>query len=231
MDFIIPFRYKGDRYPLFQKCIKNIRNLFKKNKIIIHELDTTQKLSTEFIKKYDLNHIFSFNNDVFHRAFAINEAAKHSNSNLLCFMDSDILITNKWKELIKSVDLKTYYIAWETIIMLNEKETNNLINDKPYSIEGKIKKPHFNLGSAGGVNIIGKELFDYVKGIPEDFKGTWGGEDNAMCIKLQKLGINIKMIPTTLIHLHHNDKTYVDFRKKQQILKNIQLRTKEDWLI
>jgi GT2 family glycosyltransferase len=70
----------------------------------------------------------------------------------------------------------------------------------------QIKHPAMG-GAAGGAMFISRDLFFKIGGIPEDFYGSWGGEDNAFWAKLVHTGHEISKFTSTIYHLYHSPTT------------------------
>lgn len=237
-SIIMPFMYNGDRFHLFESCIKNLNNLvgnLDNFQITIHEIGSERKLNKEFINKYNLDYIYTKWDDVFHRGWALNVGARYSvdkqdDETIYIFMDGDIAVTKEWVQEVQTINHPS--AGWGVMHNLNKVDTDQFIKDFDFN---KIKNSTYErtrtpsiVAAAGGITIIPKDIFFKVKGFPEDFKGTWGGNDNAMMHKLNTLGWKFKTLKCTVYHMHHEHQT-----KRVQTIKNkwkeIQKYNKKDW--
>jgi len=213
ISIIIPFMFNGDRWNLFEHCISNLHNLIKHDltfELVIHETGPTKMLEDSWIKKFNIQYEYTIWNDIFHRAWSLNYAAKHiATGDLFVFMDADLVVDKMWIESIKKCD--NVAIGWSEMVNLNENGTKKCLNDSlisilPRDIE-RTRKPNV-YSAAGGINIYPKEVFYEMKGWCEDYYGTYGGEDNSTFLKLQKFGYNNRIIKAKVFHLHHSHTTF-----------------------
>jgi len=108
-------------------------------------------------------------------------------------MDGDLIVNSEWyKELIQCSEPS---VGWGRINWINKDD----------EVE-KTKTPSKG-SAAGAVTVIPKDLFYNISGIPEDFTGSWGGEDNAFWCKLTSLGYKFKSFNSTITHLYHSRST------------------------
>jgi GT2 family glycosyltransferase len=215
ISIIIPFMYNGDRFPLFEACIKNLRNLIPSNfEICVHESGKKQMLQEDFIKKYDIKYLFSKWDGVFHRGWSINVGAKHlSIGDGLVFMDGDILITQEWIRNIQN--LKSPCVAWSTLKDLNKNSTEYFLSTGEIKDQNcKIRHPGPE-GAAGGIGYCPRVIFEKVGGFPEIFEGTWGGEDNGFFQKLKIFGNGFQSMESTVYHMYHSHRTFRDTKRLQ----------------
>jgi len=215
-SIIIPFMYNGDRFPLFEASIKCLHIYFKDNskvEIIIHETSSKRYLTNEFIQKYNLKYIYSEWNEVFHRAWALNIPAKYmAIGDVFVFFDADLIVTDEWvNELLKC---NSIMIGWGKMMNLTKKSTEYYLkNGEILNNFQRTRIPEPN-GAAGGINILPRKVFFDICGWDETFRGTYGGEDNALNLKLQSLGYikcNTRTITncfeSSVYHLYHNHET------------------------
>ncbi len=209
-SIIIPFMYKGDRFPLFEATIERLHQFIKNDpniELIIHETDTKQKLTQKFIDRYNIKYMFSQWNEVFHRGWALNVPARHlATGDVYVFMDADLLVTHDWYKEIKMFHSGVGF-GWGTMKNINKVETDRYLKTKQEPQRFSRTRRPAVVAAAGGVTIISKDIFDKVEGWPEDFRGTYGGEDNAMFLKLRHLHPKRIKFTSTLIHMHHSHMT------------------------
>lgn len=217
--------HSKDRYPLLMGCVKSLNNICGDNiEICIHESGKKQYLYK--LPNY-IKHHFDKYDGIMHRAWSLNRGVrKLSTKNRLVLMDSDIIINKEWWDNIKYIDKPC--IAWGEMIYLSKYSTKNFIenNGKEIKIE-KIKQPTM-MGAAGGIIYCPKDVFYRVKGIPEDFKDTWGGPDNSFLIKLDTYGYKFFNIDSTVFHLWH-EKNTPRITNKQLFVWDMMTWTRKTW--
>jgi hypothetical protein len=216
--FIIPYMYNGDRWPIFQKCIDNLYNIKQlEYKICIHEIGNKSHLNNEFIKKYKIDYMFSEWNEIFHRSWVLNKAARQYSKydNMFILMDGDLIVTEDWINNLEKCKLPK--IGWNKLYYLSKYNTKQYLkNDNILEDYNKVIKPNL-CGAAGGISIISSEIYYELKGFPENFRGTWGGEDNAFWAKFINYGkYSFKCYNQSIYHLYHEHTT----------LKNNNIRNK-----
>lgn len=196
---IIPYQHLPERESLLYRCIESL--VLSSNgqlEICIHEVGEEPKLNLPSKYKY----LFTEYQGVFHRAWAINRGVKKlATKEMLILMDGDLIVTPEWYQEVIECDCPS--VGWGRI--------NSL--DAHGEIE-KSKTPSKG-SAAGGITIIPHQLFLDLSGIPEDFIGSWGGEDNAFWSKLTSLGYPFRSLSSTITHLYH-PKTTPRIRKIQK---------------
>ena len=90
------------------------------------------------------------------------------------------------------------------------------------------REPHF-WNCAGGINVIPRKTFFDVGGWPEDFRGMWGGPDNAFIIKLSAFNLYDGAFNALVYHMHHKHITFSDKEARRQILEPMVSWTSEMW--
>jgi len=213
ISIIIPFMYNGDRFNLFECCIKNLYNLIKHDKnveLVIHETGEKRYLTNKWIKKYKINYEYTKWDHIFHRAWSLNYAAKNiATGDMFVFMDADLIVDRTWLKEIKNNN--TIAVGWSEMVNLNDKGTKKFINNigSPINNSDIERKRYPNLyAAAGGINIYPKKVFFKIKGWCEDYYGTYGGEDNSTFLKIKSFGYNINTINAKVYHLYHHHTTY-----------------------
>ena len=229
ISFVIPYYHSEERLPLLTACLRTLPNPYLNDNIEICIMEVGEKPYLEdYYFPYEVEYGFMEYNDVFHRAWVINAGVKYlSNGETLVLLDGDLLLTSEWyNELLENTD-KTY-IGWGKLFCLNEIATNHYLDyGVIYPKYENSKIPSKIMGN-GGITIISREIFYYIKGIPENFKGTWGGEDNALFLKIKKMGFPRGFFKSTIYHLYHSKSTPRVHHIIKKI-KDIKEWKKRDW--
>ena len=201
-SIIIPYQHSEERLPLLYACLEKLTSLYN-FEICIHEVGSESNLNLSSKYKY----LFTEYSGVFHRAWVINRGVKElATGDMLILMDADLIITPEWiREIIPCRKLS---IGWGRLSSLNDEGTAKYLKTK-YIDKDLIERTRTpSMGSAaGGAMIIPSNLFHKIKGIPEDFFGTWGGEDNAFWAKLKSFGYEIGKLTSEIFHLNHSPST------------------------
>jgi hypothetical protein len=204
ISIIIPYMHSDERYFLLEKCIESLRfndpdfNI----EICIFEIGPERNLYMDD----DIKYLYEEYNKPFHRGWAINRAAKKlSTGKSLIIMDCDIIVTKEWWNEVKYIN--TPKVGWKKIICFDEESTQKILINKMGDLrQESIKTPSINT-AAGGITICPRKIFFELKGIPEDFIDTWGGEDNAFWAKLEMYGYRFSNIKSKIFHLWHTKST------------------------
>ena len=203
-SIILTYQHSSEREPLFYACLSNLSRLLGNDaEICVHEVGPKRHL--ELPPKY--KYLYTPYSGIFHRAWALNRGVKKlSTGSMLVLMDSDLIVSPSWAQEI--LTCKTPSIAWQQLKLLDQEGTKTYLGSRYLNDLTIYKTKHPSMGgAAGGAMIIPRELFYSLKGIPEDFLGSWGGEDNVFWAKLIRLGYKLGKFNSTIYHLHHSPST------------------------
>lgn len=172
----------------------------------------------------------------FRKTRALNNAVKETKSDILLFLDQDIIFPFNLVEKILKVIRKDYFIPFKVYYMSEDEKNNFIKENKECNFEynslkldekqiKKIKKKVFNsriknlkysLGLkdrgtnlTGGAYAIYKENYIRVNGYDEEYR-SWGKEDDDFAWRVYKSGGKSKIINLDypIIHLwHYTDPT------------------------
>jgi len=223
-SIIIPYQHSKEREPLFYACLSNLLSLLGNSvEICIHEVGPEKHLNIPKKCKY----LYTHYKGVFHRAWAINRGVrKLASGKMLLIMDGDLIVPHEWTEEILTYD--KIAIAWSRLYLLNKEGTDQYLNSRYINNLNVYKTKNPSMGSAaGGAMIIPKSIFFKVKGIPEDFYGSWGGEDNVFWSKLIRLGYKIDRFKSTIHHLDHSRSTPRVAKIQQKTVPMLQWKGRE----
>lgn len=212
VSVVIPYMHTDERFKLLMACISSIPSGYER---CVVELGKERKLE---LPEKDFKYIFINYNGVMHRGYALNVGAKHlATGKKVILLDADIVLSPDFDEKIKEIDYPA--VAWSKMFYLNEDSTENFVNEM---LEGDIEESFYKYiksencdivktpridGPAGGITIIPRDIFMELKGVPEDFEGTWGGPDNTLMAKLNVYGYQFKTINHHCMHLWHTKNT------------------------
>lgn len=235
-SIILPFMFNGDRFPLFIASLDSILHLIKNNnnwELCIHETGPKQHLNNYFFadyQDYNIKYKYTKYDRIFHRAWALNVGVKYlANNNYLILGDSDLLYTQEWFNSIQKI--KEPCAGWEKCNMLTKDATEYYLRHK--TIKSDFVETHcpHKANDAGKITFIPKKVFYEICGVPEHFKDTYGGEDNALAAKLEAFGYIFHGIKNaTIYHLYHEHKTVCNINITKQAHDMLWKWDKNRWL-
>jgi len=212
ISVIIPYMHTPERFPLLMSCISSLSSDVE---ICVVEIGKKQHV---FLPPEDFEYMFVYYSNVMHRGWALNLGARHlSTGKKLVLLDADVIIPDNFFTMIKHCDYPA--VAWNKMYYLNEDSTKDYLKSllqngergifNEYALDEKcesVKTPRFD-GPAGGITVVPRDIFFQIKGVPENFEGTWGGPDNAFAAKLKAFGHPFKTLNLDSIHLYHSKNT------------------------
>jgi len=155
--------------------------------------------------------LFRYNPGPFNKSWGLNVGAKVSESPILAFGDGDVICDATWHEAVRLVREELAIAKpYRHIIDLSPEESVQVRNghwnfapqrapNAPRSREAQGEYVVF----AGGLFLLRREVFVRVGGFDERFVG-WGGEDNAMSLRLAAAGVSMAGLDLgPALHLWH----------------------------
>ena len=196
-----PDRRKNIEYILNYLKQYHIRDNFE---VIVVEQDVGSKMPTgDFYR-----HFFLYNPGFYNRSWGFNVGANVCDSDIVIFCDSDLIL--KMDDLLEAVSYLEKYEAVNPKGKVYDVEENVL---DPFNYRGKERGC---LNFSGGLMLMKKDIFFKIKGWDEDFRG-WGGEDDAMTIKINAFTYHISL-GYLIFHLFHKDKTVICNKENLNLL-------------
>lgn len=215
--------------------------------IIIVEQDDESKIDwlPEIKGNQFIKHIFVKNDGIFNKGWGYNIGAKLSESELLMFSDSDIIIKPQTYTLSLN-NLRKFDVInpYQSVVFLDDESTKSFREHKySFSVANKFKPIKHGI-ITGGIFFMKKKTFLDIKGFDEYCYG-YGHEDDILDEKIRKLELSVHTLNDISIHMYHensedNDDLYYSFievnkqlfaeykeMSKQQILNKIE--TTEMW--
>lgn len=190
---------------------------FSNSEIIVVEQDNDIKYNNT----KNTNHIFCYNNGLFNRSWGFNVGLNNCSNQKIIFADIDCYMNIN--EMVESIQLLNYYDVvkpYNRFCMLNYNSSILVKNNKhvDYNFENIVPT---NYGA--GILVGNKSSILSIGSWPEEFEG-WGGEDDAMSIKI-KYKLNCVELNYNLFHLHHernkmvssNGHVAYDFNRRQAL--------------
>lgn len=212
VSVIIPYMHTPERFPLLMSCISSLSTEVE---ICVVEIGKKRNV---FLPPEDFEYMFVYYSNMMHRGWALNLGARHlATGKKLVLLDADVIIPDNFFEMVKWCDYPA--VAWNKMYYLDEDSTKDYMIRllqkgergifEEYAVEEKsevVKEPRFD-GPAGGITVVPRDIFFQLKGVPENFEGTWGGPDNAFAAKLRAFGHPFKSLNLNSMHLYHSKNT------------------------
>jgi glycosyltransferase involved in cell wall biosynthesis len=196
-----PLRTKG-----LNKLIESLqKQTFKEFEVIIVEQAQNPLMYHKFEDNLFSNfqHIkLPYQSKGFNKAWCMNVAVNHSNTELLCFMDADMRFDEHYLEKayeFKQKEKHRFFLGWEVLI---KEEGRDEKHDR--TIYSQVIK------TAGGIFWIDKYFWWEAGGMCEEFFG-YGGEDNDfwqranVCLGGDWKHCWVHRFPYTIYHTYHHD--------------------------
>ena len=198
VSFITTYR-GGDKYRLanLERVVSHISTEFPEWEIVVVEQDEESTLGTHTLLK-KTNYIHAYNPGAFNKAWGMNVAFNQSSGDILVISDADMLIQAEDLERAVSACEKELDAVrpYSILIDMTGDETEQYMQhselpDAPDKARG-YDRVHVkeSLCTAGGIYVISREFFERTGGMDERFSG-WGGEDDAMSIKMQGMSSRV----------------------------------------
>jgi predicted glycosyltransferase involved in capsule biosynthesis len=223
--YVIGYRHKIDRLQNLRRVLDWI-NGFSGAEVIIVEQDKHSKISHLNLKA---KHIFIKSNLPYNRSWSFNVALKSSNSSVIVFGDSDLIMEpNQFIAGLQALQSYEMVSPYHTVVDLTPSETGLPIEEVVKIVRpGRGETDNQKINISGGISMFRKESIQKIAGWNEDF-WSWGGEDDYQTLKVQNF-LSWTELRARCYHLYH-DKEQPDqkcYQRNLQILQNSSKMTKE----
>ena len=224
--FIILYRHNIERLNNLKRVLE-WTNGFSNSEVIVVEQDKHSHLSHLNLR---CRHIFTKCDIPFNRSWGFNVGLKYATTDIVVFTDCDLIMNpDKFIESLKLIEKYDMVSPYSSVVDLDPNESqmqlNQLINiDRP----GRGENDNQKINISGGMVIFKKEAIYKIGGFDENFIG-WGGEDDAMTVKV-KAFLNWFENPGRCYHLYHSKEApdMKFYQRNLQLLQAISSMSKED---
>jgi predicted glycosyltransferase involved in capsule biosynthesis len=197
--YIIGYRHRADRLVNLRKVIDWLVG-FNGIEIILVEQDVIPRLENHI---FPVKYIYTKSELPYNRSWAFNVGARQASSERIVCGDCDLIMNpDDFFKGLKELENFDTVSPYTKVIDLTQQEINlplselNKIN-RNYRGQNDNQKINFS----GGITLFNKDSYFSIGGYPEEFVG-WGGEDNAMTLKINTL-LKYKEIDNKVYHLYH----------------------------
>lgn len=218
---------------VIDKCIESLLNQdYPKEKFTIIVVDDKSTDNTlKIIKKYEENDGIKIIKHFKNRGLSVarNSGIKASNSQIIGFLDSDIVVTSDWIKVMVDELSKNEVIACMGDTKLPEEYNEDKIDKFLYHSKRGARKTELNQpveipGFIMGNSAVERNALENVGYFDENFY-VWGGEDTDLAIRLWQKHPNGLRFVREAIGSHYHQKTM------EQILENIYKYGRTNYLI
>lgn len=215
--YVIGYRHQQDRIMNLRKTLDWLSG-FSGLEVIIVEQDEWSKISHLNLKA---RHVFVKSKLPYNRSWAFNVAIKESNTPIIIFGDSDLIMDPyKFIDSIKMLEQYDVVSPYKSVIDLDPNESSGDFNHI-FSIDraGRGENDNQKINLCGGIVMFKRNTILELGGWNQDFFG-WGAEDNFQTLKVEKLGMKTYEAPHRCYHLWHTRATpdMSNYEKSMQIL-------------
>jgi hypothetical protein len=153
------------------------------------------------------SHVFAPNGGPFNKGWGFNVGARVARSAVLAFCDADLLVGDSLDEAL-GLCARGYAVAkpYVRMVDLGREESCAVREGRAAAIDGT-RPGRESIGErivlCGGLFAIRRDAFVHLGGFDERFVG-WGGEDDAMTIKVERARLScVELDREVALHLHH----------------------------
>ena len=180
-----------------RNCVESIKKFTKDYELIIVDNGSKREEIRQYIKEVADKYIFNKTNLGFPKA--CNQGAKIAEGGLICFLNSDTIVTENWlSNMIKTMENSEKCVAVGPLgnpEFRTDEKTGTIFGHQQY--EGQYNKDTKVKFLVGYCLLIKKEIFDKIL-FDEDFElGMY--EDNILCEKINKLGYEMWVSSKSLV--------------------------------
>ena len=213
-SYIIPYRWSGD--PDRRANLDSVLNwlrLLNLLEVIVVEQDAAPTLG-DLAPFPGLRVQFIYNPGPFNKSWAMNVGARMSSGSILAFGDADVLCRSLPKAVAGARAGVPAVRAFSAAIDLDAddsallREDLSCMSDPSFASGGLDRRAKGETPPlSGGLVVFQRAVFTLVAGWDERFMG-WGGEDDAMDIKIGRAGLRVGAVTDSPgFHLHHRRAT------------------------
>jgi glycosyltransferase involved in cell wall biosynthesis len=187
-----------------------------------------EPVARDTLSQFFDQYIFAYNPGAYNRgwAFNIGATAKYDGNDVLCLIDSDLLVPPDFlrSNLQKMTLGYKAILPYTKVVYLNEFDSDrasSLSHEFQYfSWDSNCYEGNIFENSEGGCLWIYRKFYLEIGGHDERFQG-WGREDREVMNRIRK-HTNIYRTEATLLHLHHErTENDADFQKNSQLYQRL----------
>ena len=168
--------------------------------------------------------VFAYNPHRFNKSWGLNVAMRVSGASIAVFTDADLIVAGGVRALIQACGQRSPVAKpYRDVLDLSEEESERVHRGehgfRPAPRPGRqARNEHLVL--CGGMFAIRADAFYHVGGWDERFVG-WGGEDDALSLKIQRANMQVAALDGVALHLWHP--RAVEQMERRHYLENVAL--------
>jgi GT2 family glycosyltransferase len=210
LSYLITYRESGSserRENLF--AVLRWLGQWPETEVVVIEQDSVPRLERELLQANGGTRL-AYNPGAFNKAWGLNVAARMARGPLLALADGDVIVPRALPEAAERCAPGQAVKPYRSIVDLTAEQTARVRGGDwsfaPKREPGALKNREGQgeqVVFAGGLFLIRRDDYLQLGGFDERFVG-WGGEDDAMTVKLQRAGVALSEIgDAPALHLWH----------------------------
>lgn len=227
VDIIMSYRGKtAERRENLDAVLRHFDRAHTDYSILLMESDEAPVFDWHALSDTKIKHVFSPNSGPFPKAFLYNLGAKISRQDILFFIDIDCIpnpeVLSSCILNMQTADHHDVLCPYYGAINIKGETKQKFLENPDYNSLSHINKSALTPDSSvlyetsmGGAIIIRRKDYIRIGGMDSSFIG-WGGEDNEIFFRSQRLGLKWISMDTPLYHLHHDSDSRAEFNAKAQ---------------
>lgn len=240
-SFIVSFRDDGRGRWDNLLAVLNWYSGLTDTELLLVEQDERTRIDSSCLPE-SVNHLFIYNPGSFNKSWAFNVGAMRARGTVLGIVDADLLVEAAViQECFEQCHAEFQAVnPYAVLVDLDRERTNLFQRTSRLSTKGEDTLNRDYKGEylcfCGGLYVVRKDAYLEVGGRDERFLG-WGGEDDAMSVKLELLGNIAVNRSAVAYHLFH-DPTLMGpgsrllYRKNLALLEEYRRMTKTElWIL
>jgi glycosyltransferase involved in cell wall biosynthesis len=177
-----------------------------KYEVILVEQDSVPKVKY-LSEKFNIKYFFAKNEGIYNRSWGLNIGYRNATGDIIVCADNDMVMFPKELQdsLLQCTNEEYKCVSpFQYLFDLSNEQTENIVKTNAFGHTGSYRH---GTNLCSGIVAFTRNCFEEMGGWDERLRG-WGGEDDAVLIKLNRLGIKHKFIPYNCYHFFHERTKY-----------------------
>jgi hypothetical protein len=209
-SYVIPYRADSQARSENLRCVLGRLSRLPGLEVVLVEQDAVSRVDSRSLPS-NCVHVFAKNAGPFNKAWGVNVGYRKSSGDVIAVGDTDVIVNAQalrtcFDECGRGIAAVRPYDRW---VDLTPEESRSLIDGdgevsvarSPQSVDREGIGEFISFCS--GLFVIRRDAYLQLGGFDESFIG-WGGEDDAMTVKLVRFGLATRILEgETALHLWH----------------------------